>query len=92
MFPLNFPRGVLRHAEAGETVLDPFAGRGTTLYAGRLLGLNAYGVDSNPLPRCLKCLARDSGCFVHNPINLVKRLDNNLYFIFSNRVLIEYIG
>ena len=50
MFPLEFPRGVLaRHAQAGETVLDPFAGRGTTLYAGRLEGLCAYGVDSNPV-------------------------------------------
>jgi hypothetical protein len=50
MFPLEFPRGVLaRHAKPGETVLDPFAGRGTTLYAGRLEGLHAYGVDSNPV-------------------------------------------
>src|ERR1700734_730690 len=50
MFPLEFPRRVLtRHAHAGQTVLDPFAGRGTTLYAGRLEGLHAYGVDSNPV-------------------------------------------
>ena len=50
MFPLEFPRGVLaRHSKVGQTVLDPFAGRGTTLYAGRLEGLNAYGVDSNPV-------------------------------------------
>ena len=35
MFPLEFPLGVLlRHAKRGEAVLDPFAGRGTTLYAG----------------------------------------------------------
>ncbi|MFZ2642949.1 MAG: DNA methyltransferase [Verrucomicrobiia bacterium] len=50
MFPLAFPLGVLlRHAERGETVLDPFAGRGTTLYAGRLRGLHAFGIDSNPV-------------------------------------------
>lgn len=50
MFPLRFPRGILaRHAQPDETVLDPFAGRGTTLYAGRLQGLHAYGVDSNPV-------------------------------------------
>lgn len=50
MFPLEFPRRVLaRHALPGQTVLDPFAGRGTTLYAGRLEGLHAYGVDSNPV-------------------------------------------
>lgn len=50
MFPLEFPLRVLsRHAREGETVLDPFAGRGTTLYAGRLLGLRAFGIDSNPV-------------------------------------------
>lgn len=50
MFPLEFPLGVLtRHAKRGEAVLDPFAGRGTTLYAGRLLGLRAFGIDSNPV-------------------------------------------
>ena len=29
--------------------MDPFAGRGTTLYASRLLGMTAYGVDANPV-------------------------------------------
>lgn len=28
-------------------MLDPFAGRGTTLYAGRILGLHSFGIDSN---------------------------------------------
>lgn len=50
MFPLAFPQGILqRHAARGDTVLDPFAGRGTTLYAARLHGLRAYGIDSNPV-------------------------------------------
>lgn len=50
MFPLEFPLGVLlRHAAKDDTVLDPFAGRGTTLYAGRLRGLHAFGIDSNPV-------------------------------------------
>jgi hypothetical protein len=50
MFPLAFPEGILtRHAKNGEAVLDPFAGRGTTLYAARLKGLRAYGIDSNPV-------------------------------------------
>ncbi len=48
MFPLNFPYRILReHAEPGETVMDPFCGRGTTLYAARLLGISAYGIDSS---------------------------------------------
>jgi hypothetical protein len=50
MFPLEFPFGILkRGAQRGEVVLDPFAGRGTTLYAARLHGLPAFGIDSNPV-------------------------------------------
>lgn len=50
MFPLDFPYRIFdRYASKGEAVLDPFAGRGTTLYAARLNGLPAYGIDSNPV-------------------------------------------
>lgn len=50
MFPLDFPYRILgRYASKGQAVLDPFAGRGTTLYAARLHGLAAYGIDSNPV-------------------------------------------
>jgi hypothetical protein len=50
MFPLSFPHGVLkRHSRTNDVVLDPFTGRGTTLYAARTLGLTAHGIDSNPV-------------------------------------------
>lgn len=50
MFPLRFPLDILkRNLDRRNVVLDPFAGRGTTLYAARLLGLEAYGIDSNPV-------------------------------------------
>ena len=50
MFPLDFPLDILRrHASAGDWVLDPFCGRGTTNYAGRVLGLPSIGIDSSPV-------------------------------------------
>ena len=50
MFPLEFPRRILaEHARAGQRVLDPFCGRGTTNFAARLAGLETLGVDSNPV-------------------------------------------
>src|SRR6202042_2462436 len=49
MFPLDFPMRALQGAEPGEWCLDPFCGRGTTLFAARLLGLRAVGIDVNPV-------------------------------------------
>ncbi len=53
MFPLEFPLRVLRRARRGEWVLDPFAGRGTTTYAARLLGLPSVAIDSSPVATAL---------------------------------------
>lgn len=50
MFPLDFPHKILsRWAKAGDTVLDPFCGRGTTAMAARLCGLGTTGIDSHPV-------------------------------------------
>ena len=48
MFPLEFPLRRLAKAQKNAWVLDPFCGRGTTLFAARLLGLGCAGIDSNP--------------------------------------------
>ncbi len=37
----------------GDTVLDPFCGSGTTLVEARLMGIDSYGIDINPLARLL---------------------------------------
>lgn len=50
MFPLEYPLQVLeRHKNNAPVVMDPFCGRGTTLFAARKLGLVARGVDSSPI-------------------------------------------
>jgi hypothetical protein len=49
MFPLDFPLQALADGSPGEWVLDPFCGRGTTLFAARKLGMGSVGIDSNPV-------------------------------------------
>jgi hypothetical protein len=50
MFPLEYPLRVLRaHKKDSSVVMDPFCGRGTTLFASRKLGLVARGLDSSPI-------------------------------------------
>lgn len=50
MFPLEYPLRVLRaHKKGAPVVMDPFCGRGTTLFAARKLGLASRGIDSSPI-------------------------------------------
>ena len=50
MFPLEYPLRILRkHKKIAPVVLDPFVGRGTTVYAARKLGVKSYGFDSSPI-------------------------------------------
>lgn len=48
------PRWAIRKLlKKGQTVLDPFVGSGTTMVEARILGVNSYGIDHNPLARLL---------------------------------------
>lgn len=50
MFPSAFAdRVVARYSAHGETVLDPFAGRGTALFSAATAGRNAIGIEINPV-------------------------------------------
>ena len=49
MFPISFPLEQLKLYPATTRVLDPFCGRGTTIYAARLVGVPAVGMDVNPV-------------------------------------------
>jgi DNA methylase len=50
MFPLEYPLRIIRqHRQSQGIILDPFCGRGTTIYAARKCGLSAYGFDTSPI-------------------------------------------
>jgi hypothetical protein len=50
MFPLEYPMRIIRkHRQPSAVVLDPFCGRGTTIYAARRLGIPSYGFDTSPI-------------------------------------------
>jgi hypothetical protein len=50
MFPLDFPFSVLKRFGGNKLrVLDPFCGRGTTIFAARIKGHKAYGIDCSPI-------------------------------------------
>lgn len=49
MFPLDFPFAQLASHRRTTRVLDPFCGRGTTLFAARTVGIPSVGIDVNPV-------------------------------------------
>jgi len=50
MFPSAFCDAVIeKYCERGDTVLDPFAGRGTALYSAATVGRHALGIELNPV-------------------------------------------
>jgi len=54
MFPEQFvAKQLLAYTERGDTVFDPFCGRGTTVFESLLNGRHASGVDINPVAACI---------------------------------------
>ena len=50
MFPIRFADAVIKeHTSIGDTVLDPFAGRGTAIFSATALGRRGFGVEINPV-------------------------------------------
>jgi hypothetical protein len=50
MFPARFASETIKsYTQDGDTVLDPFAGRGTSLYSAAVSGRHALGVEINPV-------------------------------------------
>ena len=50
MFPVSFAEAAIReHTRLGDWVLDPFAGRGTAVFAAATLGRFGLGIEINPV-------------------------------------------
>ncbi len=50
MFPLEYPLGILqKHVKHKPVILDPFCGRGTSIFAARKMGLSSWGIDTSPI-------------------------------------------
>jgi hypothetical protein len=50
MFPSAFCDAVIeKYCSKGDTILDPFAGRGTALYSAATAGRHALGIEVNPV-------------------------------------------
>jgi hypothetical protein len=50
MFPLDFAFEVVKkYSKEGDFIIDPFAGRCSSIYAGGVLGRNSLGIEINPV-------------------------------------------
>lgn len=83
MFPLDFPLARLQRAKRSQWVLDPFCGRGTTLFAARMLGLPSVGIDSNPVAVAIAAAKVASVD--------VKAVENRTWEVLGNRVEPQHI-
>lgn len=73
MFPLEYPVKVIRkHKKDIPVILDPFCGRGTTLYAARTFGFEAWGIDASPIAVAI-AQAKLANCNYYDVIALAKR-------------------
>ncbi|MGH1336036.1 MAG: DNA methyltransferase [Aureispira sp.] len=50
MFPVDFAFDVVnKYSKKGDFILDPFAGRSSSIYAGSVLGRYSLGIEINPV-------------------------------------------
>jgi hypothetical protein len=50
MFPLEFAFNVVeKYSKKGDYIIDPFAGRGSSIFAGGVLGRMGLGIEINPV-------------------------------------------
>ena len=50
MFPVDFAFEIVEtHSKKGDYIIDPFAGRCSSIFAGAVLGRNSLGIEINPV-------------------------------------------
>src|SRR5687767_8526958 len=50
MFPIDFAFEIVdKHSDVGDFLIDPFAGRFSSVFAGAALGRNSVGIEINPV-------------------------------------------
>ena len=75
MFPEDFvARQIYAYTKRGDTVFDPFSGRGTTVFESLLNGRPAAGVDTNPVAACISGAKADTPTLVavHRRLRLLE--------------------
>ncbi len=77
---------ILRYSNEGDTVLDQFAGSGTTLIEAKLLNRNAFGVDINPNAIKLCKSAVNFDCPSKSHIGIRKGSAQKLFFLSSESI------
>lgn len=77
---------ILRYSNEGDTVLDQFAGSGTTLIEAKLLNRNAFGVDVNPHALKLCKSAVNFDCASKSRITIRKGNAQKLFFLGSETI------
>lgn len=81
MFPLEYPNRVLaKHRKEKAVVLDPFCGRGTTLFSARKFGFSAWGIDSSPVAVAI-AKAKLASCDIESPLELAAQLISDVVLV-----------
>ncbi|MCY4005772.1 MAG: DNA methyltransferase [Rhodobacteraceae bacterium] len=84
MFPVSFAEQYIeQYSRCGDTIIDPFCGRGTSNYIANLLGRNSIGCDVNPVAWIYSKTKTD-------PAKQLARLYRRVDEIWSSRHLSDY--
>jgi hypothetical protein len=84
MFPEAFVRrNVLAWSKRGDVILDPFSGRGTTVFESLLNGRRALGCDTNPVAVCLSKAKADPPKLTEL-LERIADLEHECHFFTSN--------